>query len=73
MKHKTERKNVLITGGSSGIGHALVETFAKAGYTVCFTYRSGKERADALKKALSDYQISAVEFDQSNTTQSTNF
>ena len=65
MKHKTERKNVLITGGSSGIGYALVETFAKAGYNVSFTYRSGKERADALKKVLADYQISVVEFDQS--------
>jgi 3-oxoacyl-[acyl-carrier protein] reductase len=38
----------LITGGSRGIGRAMVEEFAAAGYLVAFTYGSNKEAADAL-------------------------
>lgn len=38
-------KNVLITGGSRGIGAACVESFAKAGYKVFFTYKNNKKKA----------------------------
>ncbi len=41
-------KNVLITGGSRGIGAALVRAFSKAGYTVAFTYKSSAEAAEKL-------------------------
>lgn len=41
-------KNVLITGGSRGIGAACVESFAKAGYKVFFTYKNNKEKADEI-------------------------
>jgi 3-oxoacyl-[acyl-carrier protein] reductase len=43
---------VLITGGSRGIGRALVEEFAVAGYGVAFTYASNREAADALVERL---------------------
>ena len=47
-------QSVLITGGTRGIGKALVEAFAEAGARVAFTYRSSTERAEALKKELEE-------------------
>ena len=41
-------KNVLITGGSRGIGAALVRAFAGAGYAVAFTYKSSVDAAEKL-------------------------
>lgn len=41
-------KNVLILGGSRGIGAAIVRRFAKGGGTVAFTYAGSKEAAAAL-------------------------
>jgi len=42
-------KNVLITGGSRGIGAAAVREFSKAGCRVFFTYRSSHEEAERLE------------------------
>ena len=41
-------KNVLVTGGTRGIGRAIVEAAAAAGANVAFTYRSSSETADRL-------------------------
>lgn len=41
-------KNVLILGGSRGIGAAIVRRFAKAGGKVAFTYAGSKDAAEAL-------------------------
>ena len=41
-------KIALVTGGSRGIGAAIVERFAQEGATVAFTYLSSAERANAL-------------------------
>lgn len=46
-------KNVLITGGSRGIGAACVKMFADAGANVAFTFSKNKAAADSLKKSLS--------------------
>lgn len=46
------KKTVLITGGSSGIGAETVKLFYKDGFRVWFTYRSGKNGAEALMKSL---------------------
>lgn len=43
-------KTVLITGGSRGIGKAMVELFSERGYSVAFTYKN----SEALAKALSE-------------------
>lgn len=48
----TTARNVLVTGGSSGIGAAAVERFARGGDRVWFTYRNGLERAQELVRRL---------------------
>ena len=45
-------KNVLVTGGSRGIGRAIAESFAGAGARVAFTYRSSTQKADTLVAEL---------------------
>lgn len=52
-------KTVLITGGSRGIGKAMVELFCSSGYAVAFTYKSSEEEAKALQKATGAFAIRA--------------
>ncbi|HVL48960.1 MAG TPA: SDR family oxidoreductase [Candidatus Thermoplasmatota archaeon] len=57
-------RNVLVTGGSSGIGRSTVERFARAGDRVWFTYRTGADRAKALVSELHGADVAAFAFDQ---------
>lgn len=43
---------VFITGGSGGIGGAMVREFAALGYNVAFTYKTGEKAAETLKNAI---------------------
>ncbi len=43
-----EGKVAIVTGGSRGIGKAIVDAYAAAGATVAFTYLSSRERAEAI-------------------------
>lgn len=45
-------KVALVTGGSRGIGRAIVEELSQAGYAVAFTYAHNREAADALAAGL---------------------
>ncbi len=47
-----EGKNALITGGSRGIGKAIVETFVAHGANVAFTYLSSEEKANQIVTSL---------------------
>lgn len=47
-------KVCLVTGGSRGIGKAIVVAMASAGADVAFTYHHSKEAADGLAKSLSE-------------------
>lgn len=44
-----ENKTALITGGSRGIGEAIVRRFVEQGAKAAFTYRSSEEKARALE------------------------
>jgi len=59
-------RNVLITGGSSGIGREAVRRFAREGDTAWFTYLTGAQRAGALvaELAVEGIDVSAFELSQ---------
>src|SRR5215469_4297953 len=47
-------KICLVTGGSRGIGRAIVLAMAEAGADVAFTYHHSKEPAEALAKSITE-------------------
>ena len=52
-------KTVLITGGSRGIGRAMVEAFSNAGYAVAFTYKNSENEAKILAEKTNSLAICA--------------
>lgn len=52
-----EGKNIIITGGSRGIGKGIVKLFAENGANIAFTYRSSDEQARVLEKDLSHLKV----------------
>lgn len=59
----------LVTGGSRGIGRAIVEALAREGAKVAFVYRSNKDAADQLVADLETDQreAMALQADVANT------
>lgn len=64
-----ENKVALITGGSRGIGEALVKKFVALGASVAFTYSSSAEKANALTASLSPARVIAYQSDAASFSQ----
>jgi 3-oxoacyl-(acyl-carrier-protein) reductase len=62
-------KVCLVTGGSRGIGRAIVEAMAAAGADVAFTYQNSKERAEELCQSLSGNCVRCIGY-QANVASS---
>ena len=60
------KKTVLVTGGSSGIGEAMVKAFATEKHNVWFTYNKGKDRAGKLLEELAGRELQAFHLDLGN-------
>jgi 3-oxoacyl-[acyl-carrier protein] reductase len=54
-----ENKNVIITGGSRGIGKAIAEKFAQNGANIAFTCIKMSEDSFALSKNLENFGVKA--------------
>ena len=62
----TPSLQVIITGGSAGIGAALVRAFADAGHKVLFTYLTGYTRATKLAARYDSTRVTTMRLDQGN-------
>ncbi len=68
MNRELENKRALVTGGSRGIGSAIVKRLAREGAQVALTYVSNPERANetvAAARALGT-KVLAIQADSSN-------
>jgi 3-oxoacyl-[acyl-carrier protein] reductase len=45
-------KTAIITGGSSGIGHAAAVALARQGFDIGFTYNRGERRAREIQDEI---------------------
>lgn len=70
-----EGQNVVVTGGTRGIGKGIAEAFLKEGANVLATYSGNKEAADAFLEEFKEYesQISVSCFDVSDYEQCEKF
>jgi 3-oxoacyl-[acyl-carrier protein] reductase len=68
-EEKMNKKTVLITGASSGLGSSLVRKYASNNYNVIMTYLTHEKEAKNIKKELEDKydtKILAIKCDLSN-------
>ncbi len=70
MKLSFDAGAALVTGGSGGIGSAIVRALGASGVPVGFTYSGGKERAEALLRgATADKSLAAFPWSGSSFAQ----
>lgn len=65
MSYKTNMKTVIVTGGSRGIGRAIVEKFASENYNVILNYNKSEFAALDIAKKYSNVEV--FKADVSNT------
>lgn len=74
MSASLQGKTILVTGGSRGIGAAIVRELANRGADVFFTYNSNKEKAEQLAAELSAAgRVTAVECNVTDADSVANF
>lgn len=56
---KLANKTALVTGGSRGIGAAIVKSLAAEGANIIFTYVNSADKAEALVKEVEGYGVKA--------------
>jgi len=68
---KLENKVALVTGGSRGIGAAIVKKLASEGADIVFTYSNSPDKADALIKEIeaSGKKAKAIKADSGNSAE----
>ena len=60
MNHRLENKRALVTGGSRGIGAAIVKRLAREGAHVALTYVGNSDRAGETVKAAEASGVKAL-------------
>ncbi|WP_027965710.1 3-oxoacyl-ACP reductase family protein [Halomonas halocynthiae] len=60
MKHQFKGKRVLVTGGSRGIGAAIVTRFAQGGADVALTYSNSAKRAEDMVELAKNLGVKAI-------------
>lgn len=55
-----ERKTVLITGASRGLGKAIAKVFARNNYNVILNYNNSEEEANKLAKEIEQYNVEVL-------------
>lgn len=75
MMARLEGKIAIVTGGSRGIGEAIVRTLCEEGAFVIFTYNNNEEKAKSLVKELKakGYFLQACQLDLNNYSSIENF
>ena len=75
MNNTYNKKTVIITGSSRGIGASTAIYFAEKGFNVVINYVSNKETADKLSREITEkYQVDTlvIKCDVSNESEVTN-
>jgi len=72
MSNRLENKKIIVTGGSRGIGKAIVKTLASEGATLAFSYASRSDAADAVLKELSNGEHFTFQLNLNNKEESEN-
>jgi 3-oxoacyl-[acyl-carrier protein] reductase len=60
MNNSLKNKRALVTGGSRGIGAAIVKRLAREGADVTFTYSSSPEKGEEVAKAAQAHGVRAI-------------
>jgi len=66
MKRQLENKRALVTGGSRGIGAAIVKRLAREGAQVALTYVSKPDQANATAQAAQALGVEAIAIQADN-------